>query len=122
MRVAAAALTLLLAAAARPTAAEPQRPRAVIASWYGSAHEGRRMANGRRFDRWAATAAHRTLPLGTRLRVTNPRTGRSARVTVTDRGPFVPPRDIDLSQGAARAIGLEAAGVGPVIIALERRR
>lgn len=118
-----AALALALVAAALPAAAEPARLHTStgIASWYGPFHHGRTMANGRRFDRWARTAAHRTLPLGTVLRVTDAVTGRSARVTITDRGPYIQGREIDLSQGAARAIGLERRGVGPVILE-ERRR
>jgi rare lipoprotein A len=72
---------------------------------------GRRTACGQVYDRWAPTAAHKTLPCGTRLRVINPENGRSELVTVTDRGPFIPGRDYDFSQGTARRLGWESRGV-----------
>ena len=86
---------------------------AEIASCYGP-ESGRRTASGERFDWHAMTAAHRSLPFGTLVRVTYQ--GRSVVVRITDRGPFVKGRDIDLSLGACRAIGLVEAGVGPVAI------
>ena len=73
------------------------------ASWYGS---GQRTANGERFNPNGLTAAHRSLPFGTRVRVENRRTGRSVVVRINDRGPFVRGRIIDLAKGPARAIGL----------------
>ncbi|GBU16217.1 MULTISPECIES: septal ring lytic transglycosylase RlpA family protein [Methylobacterium] len=73
------------------------------ASWYGSGH---RTASGERFNPNGMTAAHRTLPFGTRVRVENPRTGRSVVVRINDRGPFVRGRIIDLARGSARAIGM----------------
>jgi peptidoglycan lytic transglycosylase len=82
------------------------------ASWYGSFHEGRRTANGETFRSAAMTAAHRTLPFGTRVRVTREGTGRSVVVRINDRGPFVKGRIIDLSRAAAQAIGI--AGVATV--------
>jgi rare lipoprotein A len=85
------------------------------ASWYGAAHHGRRTASGEVFNRNALTAAHRSLPFGTRLKVTNAHTGRSVVVRVNDRGPFGGGRVIDLSQKAARAIGL--LGVADVVMA-----
>lgn len=85
--------------------------RLVVASWYGPPHHGRRMANGQPFDMQADTVAHPSLPLGTRLKLTNPRTGTTAQVKVTDRGPFVPGRDLDLSMGVARKLGILRAGV-----------
>jgi rare lipoprotein A len=85
-----------------------------IASWYGYPHHDRIAANGRRFDMHQLTAAHRTLPLGTRLRVTNLTNGRSVIVTITDRGPFVKNRVIDLSYAAAREIGMLSSGTAPV--------
>lgn len=78
-----------------------------IASYYGN-ESGRRTASGQRFNQNAMTCAHRTLPFGTRLRVTH--NGRSVVVTVNDRGPFVRGRVLDLSTGAARAIGLNGIG------------
>ncbi len=85
-----------------------------VASWYGYPHQGRITASGRRFDMYELTAAHRTLPLGTRLRVTNLIGGRSVIVTITDRGPFVKNRVIDLSYAAAREIGIISSGTAPV--------
>jgi len=69
-----------------------------------------RTTSGQLFRPEDLTAAHRTLPFGTRVKVTNPRTGVSTIVTINDRGPFTRGRDIDLSQGAARAIGLTSVG------------
>ena len=73
------------------------------ASWYGS---GRRTASGERFNPNGLTAAHRSLPFGTKVRVENRRTGRSVIVRINDRGPFVRGRIIDLSRGSARALGM----------------
>ncbi|WP_052026821.1 septal ring lytic transglycosylase RlpA family protein [Rhodovulum sp. PH10] len=72
--------------------------------------QGSHTANGERFDPDGLTAAHRTLPFGTKLRVTNPRTGKTIEVRVNDRGPFKPGLHLDLSRGAARAIGLTTTG------------
>jgi len=83
-----------------------------MASYYGN-ESGRRTASGQRFNQGAMTCAHRSLPFGTKLRVTHG--GQSVVVTVNDRGPFVRGRVLDLSTGAARAIGLTGAGVGRVI-------
>src|SRR5262245_15985902 len=79
------------------------------ASYYGKELAGRRTASGERFNPSAMTAAHRTLPFGTRVRVTNTHNGRSVIVRINDRGPFVKGRSIDLSSGAARAIGMGTA-------------
>jgi rare lipoprotein A len=79
---------------------------AEIASYYGHELAGRRTASGERFNPHAMTAAHRTLRFGTRVRVTNTRNGRSVVVRINDRGPFVKGRSIDLSLGAAKAIGM----------------
>jgi len=87
--------------------------RADVASYYGF-ESGKKTANGERFNPLGMTAAHRTLPFGTMLRVTYQ--GRSVVVRITDRGPFIKGRTIDLSLGAARAIGLTARGVAPVTI------
>ena len=99
----------------------PGPPRGVrvgggVASYYGERFRGRRTANGERFDPDRLTAAHRTLPFGTRLRVTNPRTGRSVVVRVNDRGPFHGNRVIDLSKAAARRIGMLGSGTARVEI------
>ena len=82
-----------------------------MASYYGN-ESGSRTASGQRFNQNAMTAAHRTLPFGTKVRVTHG--GQSVIVTINDRGPFVRGRVLDLSTGAARAIGLTGAGVGRV--------
>jgi rare lipoprotein A len=89
-----------------------------LASWYGYPHHGRVTASGQRFDMYALTAAHRTLPLGTRVRVTNLHNGRSVNVIISDRGPFVKNRIIDLSYAAAREIGMIAPGIVPVQLEL----
>ena len=81
------------------------------ASYYGN-ESGGRTASGQRFNQNAMTAAHRSLPFGTKLRVTH--RGQSVVVTINDRGPFIKGRVLDLSTGAARAIGLTGAGVGHV--------
>ncbi|MEH2612318.1 rare lipoprotein A [Bradyrhizobium sp. AZCC 1693] len=81
------------------------------ASFYGN-ESGSKTASGQRFNQNAMTAAHRSLPFGTKLRVTH--RGQSVVVTINDRGPFIKGRVLDLSTGAARAIGLTGAGVGHV--------
>lgn len=85
-----------------------------LASWYGGKFQGRLTANGEVFDTNELTAAHRTLPFGTIVRVENLATQRSVVVRINDRGPFVDDRVIDLSRAAADAIGLTSAGVAPV--------
>jgi rare lipoprotein A len=85
-----------------------------LASWYGTS--GRKAANGEAFDQDALTAASRTLPLGTIARVTNILTGQAVVVRITDRGPFVPGRILDLSMGAAKANGLYRLGLAKVRI------
>jgi rare lipoprotein A len=86
----------------------------MTASWYGPKFNGRPTSSGERFDMHGHTAAHKTLVFGTKLRVTNPDTDRSVNVVVNDRGPFIRGRDLDLSYGAAKAIGLTGKGVGRV--------
>ena len=83
-----------------------------MASFYGN-ESGSKTASGQRFNQNAMTCAHRSLPFGTKLRVTH--NGQSVVVTVNDRGPFIRGRVLDLSTGAARAIGLTGAGVGHVV-------
>jgi len=80
----------------------------IVSAYYW---EGRHTATGEIFDPHGLTAAHRTLPFGTRLTVTNPRTGRTVTVTINDRGPFVRGVSLDLSLGAAQAIGMRGTGV-----------
>ena len=83
----------------------------VLTSWYGPGFHGRLTANGERYNQNDLTAAHKTLPVGTRLRVCY---RRCAIVRVNDRGPYIQGREVDLSNGAAEAIGLTASGVGRV--------
>jgi rare lipoprotein A len=85
------------------------------ASWYGPGFHGRRTASGERFNTGAMTAAHRTLPFGTRVKVRNASTGRSVVVRINDRGPYAHGRIIDLSRASAQALGI--SGVGSVTLA-----
>jgi rare lipoprotein A len=101
--------------AAPPAAAADRYVRETgTASWYGRELQGRRSANGEVFDMNVMTAAHRTLPLGTVLRVTSLNNEVSAEVTVTDRGPFLAGRAIELSYGAAKALGFLSQGTAQV--------
>jgi rare lipoprotein A len=86
------------------------------ASWYGPGFHGARTANGESFNQYAMTAAHRTLPFGTQVRVTNLNNGRSVVVRINDRGPFSGGRVLDLSKGAASQLGVISSGVAPVRI------
>ncbi len=85
-----------------------------LASWYGHPYHGRQTASGETYDMHQLTAAHRTLPFGTVVRVKRRDTGRAVEVRINDRGPFVKGRVIDLSFAAAKAIGLDVDGVAPV--------
>jgi rare lipoprotein A len=87
-----------------------------IASYYGKKFHGRMTANGERFDMRELTAAHRTLPFGTVVRVTNLNNGREVRVRINDRGPWVKGRIIDLSRGAAKKLDMIRDGIVPVRI------
>ncbi|MCD6234802.1 MAG: hypothetical protein DRP86_01405 [Candidatus Neomarinimicrobiota bacterium] len=87
-----------------------------LSSWYGEDFHGKMTANGEIFDMYALTAAHKTLPLGTRIRVTNLENNRSVVVTINDRGPYVEGRILDLSYGAAKALGFENRGTAKVHI------
>ncbi len=84
------------------------------ASWYGKAHQGQHTASGERFDMHALTAAHRTLPFGTIVRVTDLRSGRAVNVRINDRGPFRRGSVIDLSYEAARKLGIVSRGTARV--------
>lgn len=118
-RVLIAALPLLLTAACsanRPSGeASFGRPmQSGMASWYGPGFHGRTTASGERYDMYDLTAAHPTLPFGTRLRVRNARTGQTVVVRVNDRGPFKKKRILDLSYTAARQVGVFAPGTAYV--------
>ncbi len=109
----AAACIALIASAANGVSPAP--PQEGLASVYGKDFDGKRTASGERYDSRALTAAHRTLPLGTQIRVTNLDNGKSVRVRVNDRGPHVRGRIVDLSAGAAAALGF-STGVARVRI------
>jgi rare lipoprotein A len=98
---------------ATPAPVHPSNTSRGYASWYG---EPQMTASGERFDPHALTAAHRSLPLGTRVRVTNQRNGRSVVVRINDRGPFRHDRIIDLSTAAAKLLDMIDAGVVPVTL------
>ncbi len=87
-----------------------------VASWYGPGFHGRLTANGERFDMNELTAAHKTLPFGTRVLVHNPRTGKEVVVRINDRGPFIKGRVIDLSKAAAKALGMKGRGHDAVVL------
>jgi rare lipoprotein A len=116
------AACLLLAACARP----PVRPVSLgtaetgLASWYGQDFHGRRTSSGEIYDMRQLTAAHRELPLGTWVMVTNLDNGRSVEVRVNDRGPFVRDRILDVSYAAARLLGMIGPGVIPVRVVVTR--
>ena len=107
--------------APRPTPSPSSRDAAVfeeegLASWYGKEYHGQPTSSGERFDMHAMTAAHRTLPFGTRVEVTCPSNGRTVEVRINDRGPFIPGRIIDLSYEAAKALGVAVKGLDRVKI------
>ncbi|MBL7988263.1 MAG: septal ring lytic transglycosylase RlpA family protein [Chlorobi bacterium] len=83
-------------------------------SWYGPGFHGRRTANGERFNKHEMTAAHKTLPFGTLVRVVNEKSGRSVLVRINDRGPYCGGRVLDLSEGAAGRVGIKGSGTGAV--------
>ncbi|MGD1875184.1 MAG: septal ring lytic transglycosylase RlpA family protein [Mastigocoleus sp.] len=84
-----------------------------LASWYGDYFHGRLTANGERYNQYALSAAHKSLPFNTFLHVTNTKNGKSVIVRINDRGPYIPPRSLDLSRAAARCIDAESDGVVP---------
>jgi rare lipoprotein A len=108
-------LSFVVGALAFYSSAEAKPLQHGVASCYGRGFQGRRTANGEKFNKHALTAAHKTLPFGSRVRVTNERTGRSVVVRINDRGPYAHGRVIDLSTAAAQAVGL--SGVGKVSLA-----
>jgi rare lipoprotein A len=89
-----------------------------MASWYGPPYHNRRGSNGEVYNMHAMTAAHRTLPLGSIVRITNVKTGSTALVRITDRGPFIPGRVVDLSLAAARKLDVYQPGVAEVRVEL----
>ncbi len=103
-----------LAEPAIPAHAKPLATEVGQASWYGPPYHNRRGSNGEVYNMHAMTAAHRTLPLGSIVRVTNLKTGHAALVRITDRGPFIPGRVVDLSLAAARKVDVYLPGVAEV--------
>jgi rare lipoprotein A (peptidoglycan hydrolase) len=118
--VAVLAALALLAGCSRAVMTTPSVPPTAgmeevgMASWYGAPHHGHRTASGEVFDMYQLTAAHKTLPFGTRLLVTNRDTSQSTEVRVNDRGPFVEGRILDVSYAAARLLGAVGPGIIPV--------
>jgi rare lipoprotein A (peptidoglycan hydrolase) len=88
------------------------------ASWYGPGLDGKKTASGDKFDQTELTAAHQTFPLGSKVKVTNLKNGKTAEVEITDRGPFVQGRIIDVSKAAAEKLGMIGSGTVPVEIEL----
>jgi len=118
-------LALFLTACATPPPAPvpivqkkaPEKPiftEVGAASWYGKSHEGKRTADGERYDIHEMTAAHRSLPFGTIVRVENESTGRTVKVRINDRGPYEKGRIVDLSSAAGRKLGIRDDGVATV--------
>ncbi len=105
-----------------PQGALPKRPviaiQRGIASWYGPGFQGKKTAIGDRFDQTKLIAAHKTFPLGSKARVTNLNNGHSVEVEITDRGPFMEGRVIDLSKAAAEKLGIVGSGTAPVEVEL----
>ncbi|MFN2443240.1 MAG: septal ring lytic transglycosylase RlpA family protein [Thermoanaerobaculia bacterium] len=108
------AIAFLAGCASSAPAPAPSDRIVGLASWYGEEYAGRTTANGEIFNPSGLTAAHRTLPFGTVLDVTNPANGKSVRVRINDRGPFVGDRILDLSYGAALQIGMVEAGIARI--------
>lgn len=101
-----------------PADTKPLETETGLASWYGPPYHNRRGSNGEVYNMHAMTAAHRTFPLGSIVRVTNLKTGNSALVRITDRGPFIPGRIVDLSLAAARKLDVWQAGTAQVKVEL----
>jgi rare lipoprotein A len=124
-----AALIVLGACGGKPTHAtgpshtQSSNVQRGYATWYGGKHHGGPTASGERFNKRAMTAAHLTLPMNTRVRVTNTRNGRTVMVRINDRGPYGKRnRIIDLSEAAAEVLGMIEAGVVPVIVEVVRTK
>ncbi len=118
-------LTLVIVTAVEAPAvvlpAGPAKPLKVwmgLSSWYGEKFHGRLTANGEIYDMFAPTAAHPTLPLGSLVRLVNPKTGRSRLVRINDRGPVIDGREIDVSYEVARSLGFEEQGLARLRIEL----
>ncbi len=98
--------------------AGPQAPSEIVASWYGKDFHGKPMADGDPYNMYANTIAHKELPLGTKVELKNPRTGQTEVAVVTDRGPYVEGRDVDLSYGLASKLSLVQNGVDTLVMTI----
>ena len=117
--------TLLIAGMETQAGVSAGHTQSGVASYYHDRFQGRKTASGARYDKNTLSAAHKTLPLGTKVKVTDSRTGKSVVVRINDRGPFVKGRVIDLSRAAARKIGLVKKGLTPVkvkVLSVPKRR
>lgn len=108
------AVLFILTACSSPSHSKVLEHRSGQASWYGAYHQGKPTASGERFNQHKFTAAHRTLPFGTRVKVTNTLSNKSVTVRINDRGPYAKGRVIDLSRAAAQEINIVNRGVAPV--------
>jgi rare lipoprotein A len=118
----AGAAFLFFVTAARASGADSWYLEWGTASWYGERFHGLETASGETFDLNQLTAAHRELPFGARVRVVHLITGASVAVVINDRGPCIDGRDIDLSEAAARALGMIEEGLAPVVIEADPRQ
>jgi rare lipoprotein A len=105
-------------AAKKPPVVAAQLPQTGTASWYGAQHQGKQTASGAKFDQAELTAAHPSLPFGSKIKVTNLANGKSVEVEITDRGPFAGNRIIDLSQAAAKVLEMIDSGTATVRLEL----
>ena len=115
-------LIVVLAALVSLTSCSRKITESGKASYYADKFEGRRTASGETFHQRSMTAAHRTLPYGTKVRVVNLANGRSVKVRINDRGPFAEGRVIDLSKKAAKKLGMISTGVAPVEIKYKKKK
>ena len=120
-----ALFSIFLSTFVLPKQAYAATPQVGQASWYGGFHHGRKMANGKPFNMYANTVAHRTLPLGTVVEVVNRSNGRSVTATVTDRGPYAKRRVLDVSRGIANKLDMLKSGTATVeivVVSLPERK
>jgi rare lipoprotein A len=102
------------------THVRPMLTTSMIASWYGEKFQGRTTASGELFDQSKLTAAHRSLPLGSLVKLTSKSTGKSVVVRINDRGPWIKGRDLDLSEAAALALGIQSFGIAVIEVTLTK--
>jgi rare lipoprotein A len=95
----------------QPKETQPVEGGEMVASWYGAEHHNKTTASGQRFDMYKNTLAHKTLPFGTKVRLTNPENGKIAEGVVNDRGPFIKGREVDVSYALARKLGFVRKGI-----------